>query len=134
MSETLTAGIRGLVAKGVMILLGIIVGVVAVTAMALMFGPISLSPLKPTVEGVLNRNFGDTTIQFEDLVLNWDSWDDGIDIRALGVAVQNPNGEQIAYLSQIAIGFETSAVVDGRLAPESLTIINPDLRLLRRED
>lgn len=123
-----------MVAKGVMILLGIIVGVVAVTAMALMFGPISLSPLKPTVEGVLNRNFGDTTIQFEDLVLNWDSWDDGIDIRALGVAVQNPNGEQIAYLSQIAIGFETSAVVDGRLAPESLTIINPDLRLLRRED
>lgn len=117
-----------------MILLGILVGVVAVTATALMFGPISLSPLKPTVEGVLNRNFGDTSIKFDDLVLNWDSWDEGVDIRALGVSVSNASGEQIASLSQIAIGFETSAVVDGRLAPETLTIINPDLRLLRRED
>jgi hypothetical protein len=122
------------VLRGLLLLLGLVIGVVAITAFRLVDGPVSLGYIKPMVQQGLNQNLGQYSADMEDIVLVWSGWDDGVEIRALQFRFIDAQANVLATLPQLAIGFETSELMAGRIAPESLKVYGPELSLLRRED
>jgi len=117
-----------------LLLLGLVIGVLAITAVRLMSGPVSLGYIKPTVQEGLNQNLGQYSSDMDDIVLVWSGWDNGIEIRALQFRFIDGQSNILASLPQLAIGFETSELIAGRIAPESFKVYGPELSLVRRED
>ena len=117
-----------------MIVFGLVIAVVATVAIWLLFRPISLGFAQPAIEQALNDNLPNYTSTIDEVVLVWSGWEEGADIRALNFKVTDEQGEVLAQLPELAIGFETTELLKGRLAPDSLKVIGPHLTLLRRED
>jgi hypothetical protein len=120
--------------RTMMVLMGLIVAAVAILGIRLFMGPISLGFIKPPIDRILAEGVPGYTATIEDFVLAWSGWDRGLDFQAIEFSVMDAQGDEIARLPRVAVGFETAGLLNGRLAPDSLTIIGPELTLLRRAD
>ncbi len=114
--------------------MGFIVAAVAIIGIRLFMGPISLGFIKPPIERVLADSLPGYTATIEDFVLTWSGWKSGLVFQAIEFSVKDERGNELARLARIEVSFETAGLMEGRLAPDSLTIFGPELTLLRRED
>ncbi|HJR21919.1 MAG TPA: DUF3971 domain-containing protein, partial [Dongiaceae bacterium] len=97
-------------------------------------GPIHLSFLKPYVEEALNRPGADFTFVIEDTVLAWAGWERTLDIRGVGVKVQDAAGQELASVPEVGFGLSGSALFRGLVAPSRIDLFRPELVLARNED
>ena len=67
-------------------------------------GPIHLSFLKPYVEEALNRPGADFKFVIEDTVLAWAGWERTLDIRGVGVSIQDAAGQELASVPEVGFG------------------------------
>jgi hypothetical protein len=96
-------------------------------------GPIHLSFLKPYVEDALNRPGADFQFVIQDTVLAWAGWERTLDIRAVGVQVQNSRGEELASVPELGFGLSGAALFRGLIAPSRIELYRPALALDRNE-
>lgn len=96
-------------------------------------GPIHLSFLKPYVEDALNRPGADFQFVIQDTVLAWAGWERTLDIRAVGVQVQNARGEELASVPELGFGLSGAALFRGLIAPSRIELYRPALALDRNE-
>ena len=96
-------------------------------------GPIHLSFLKPYVEDALNRPGADFQFVIQDTVLAWAGWERTLDIRAVGVQVQNARGEELASVPELGFGLSGAALFRGLVAPSRIELYRPALALDRNE-
>ena len=96
-------------------------------------GPIHLSFLKPYVEEALNRPGADFQFVIQDTVLAWAGWERTLDIRAVGVQVQNARGEELASVPELGFGLSGAALFRGLIAPSRIELYRPALALDRNE-
>jgi len=120
--------------RALLVLLGLIVATVAIVGIRLFMGPISLGFIKPPIERALADSLPGYSATIEDFILTWSGWDNGLDFQVIEFSLKDSQGTEIARLPRVAVEFETAGLLEGRLAPDSLTIIGPELALLRRED
>ena len=96
-------------------------------------GPIHLSFLKPYAEEVLNRSGGDFQFVIKDTVLAWAGWERTLEIRGVGVQIQDSAGRELMAVPEIGFGLSGTALSRGLLAPSRIELFRPDLSLVRNE-
>ncbi|MSO54514.1 MAG: hypothetical protein EXQ90_05230 [Rhodospirillales bacterium] len=94
-------------------------------------GPISLGFLSPYVEEALSFDPGAYQVSFDDTILTWAGWERTLDIRAVNVRVLDPNGTVIADIPELSLALSAEALLKGVLAPRSIDLFRPSLRLRR---
>ncbi|HET6156845.1 MAG TPA: AsmA-like C-terminal domain-containing protein [Dongiaceae bacterium] len=96
-------------------------------------GPIHLSFLKPYVEEALNRPGADFAFVIQDTVLAWAGWERTLDIRGVGVQIQDSSGRELASVPELGFGLSGAALFRGLLAPSRIELFRPALSLGRNE-
>ncbi|MFQ5618719.1 MAG: AsmA-like C-terminal domain-containing protein [Rhodospirillales bacterium] len=108
--------------------------ILLVAAWRLSSGPVSLAFLSPYIEDALNADRQTFRIRLEDTILTWAGWERTLDIRALKVRAIGPDGGLIASAPELSLSLSTRALWRGMLAPASIEVFRPKLRLLRHRD
>ncbi len=124
--------------KGVVhVLAGISAGLVIImllVAWQLSKGPISLGFLSPYIEESVNRGQPNFKFKMRDTILTWAGWERSFDIRILDVQILNHEDEIISSVPELSFALNRSALLQGEVAPDSLEIFGPKLRVIRQTD
>lgn len=106
----------------------------AALAWRLSAGPVSLKPLAPLLERVLDDVHPPVEAGVADVVLRWAGWDRGIDVRLTGVTLSTPEQGVIATIPELGVVVSTDSLRQRRLLIEAVDVFGLDLRLIRRAD
>ena len=102
-----------------------------VAAWQLSSGPISLGFLSPYIEKAVNSGQQTFKLAMDDTILTWAGWDRTLDIRVLGVKVLRQDGALIGSVPEVSFSLSGRALVGGLLAPQSIELFGPRLRISR---
>ncbi len=94
-------------------------------------GPISLAFLSPYIENALSREHGAFRVRLDDTILTWAGWERTLDIRVINVRALGPDGEIIAKVPELALSLSARGLLSGKLAPKSIDLFRPSLKLVR---
>ena len=97
-------------------------------------GPISLAFLSPYIENVLSADHRTFRIGLDDTILTWAGWERTLDIRVLNVRAIGGDGAVIARVPELSLSLSAAALVRGTVAPKSIELFRPSLRLVRHPD
>lgn len=100
----------------------------------LAMGPIPLEFLTPYIESALSPKGGPVVVKIGATKLTWDGWQRPVDVRAQKVRIANPSGVELATLDEVSIGLSFPGLMRGLVAPSSLDIHKPTVRLTRARD
>jgi hypothetical protein len=106
----------------------------AAVAWRLTSGPVSLGFLTPYVADALRQSDSPYRVDFADTVLTWAGRGHPLDIRILEVRAVGPDGAVAATVPEISLRFSMPALFRGMIAPTSLEIIEPRMRMVRARD
>ncbi|MGB0629558.1 MAG: AsmA-like C-terminal domain-containing protein [Alphaproteobacteria bacterium] len=117
---------------GIAVVLGILG---AASAWRLSQGPVSIKFLLPYAEDFLHRADSPVQADLEDLILTWAGWERALDLRALRVQLSDSeDGRRLARIREVSVTLSVRALIRGKVAPTSLEVIRPLIRLTRQED
>ena len=102
-----------------------------VAAWQLSSGPISLGFLSPYIEKAVNSGQRTFKLSMDDTILTWAGWDRTLDFRVLGVKVLRLDGVLIGSVPEVSFSLSGRALVGGLLAPQSIELFGPRLRISR---
>jgi hypothetical protein len=94
-------------------------------------GPISLSFLTPLIERALDTGRGNARIQLHDTILTWAADERELDIRAVGLQFVDSSGGVRATIPEMSVKFSGRALLRGLVAPTSLELFGPRVRVVR---
>jgi len=117
--------------------IGAVIGVAILTGLLvwrLSGEPLSLSFLTPYLEKALSAEDGSFTTRLDDTVLTWEGWKRAVDIRLRGVRAIGPDGKVIASVPDMAVALSFRGLLHGVVAPTSLEIFHPKVRVVRGPD
>jgi hypothetical protein len=117
----------GVLAAGIVIL-------VAVLAIRLSQGPLPVNFLSPYIIEALKGLDPVIDVHLDETVLIWSDTADTLDVRARGVHVQGPNGEERATVPELSVSLSIPALFHGMLAPSGLSVYGLRVRLVRTAD
>jgi len=116
-------------------------GLVAGLAIALILlgwrlssGPISLAFMSSPIESALSTIHKSIRVRLDDTVLTWAGWDRTLDIRVLNVRAVGPDDAVIARVPQVSLSLSVQAMLRGLVAPRSVELFGPSLRIVRNRD
>ncbi len=118
------------------ILAGLLAGSIALGGLAawrLHSGPVPLDFLTPHLEEALRDSDAGFNIDIEKTDLVWAGWRQAIDIRARNVGIISADGTALARVPQLSLGLSLRALVRGNIAPTSIDVVSPSIRVIRRE-
>lgn len=113
----------------------VVVGLLAAgSAWRLSQGPLSIKFLLPYAEDLLQRRDTRFRAELDDLILTWAGWERALDVRALGLRlVEKDAVRPVARIRELSVTLSVRALAEGKIAPTSLEIIRPRIRLIRDE-
>jgi hypothetical protein len=94
-------------------------------------GPISLSFLTPLIERALDTGRGNARIQLHDTLLTWVADERELEIRAVGLQFVDSSGSVRATIPEMSVKFSGRALLRGLVAPSSLELFGPRVRVVR---
>jgi hypothetical protein len=106
----------------------------AIGAWRLSSGPLSLGFLSPYLEEAFQEEDLPYKIEFEDTILTWAGWDRSLDIHVVNMRVAGTNGETLATAPEVSLGLSGSALLRGVVAPTSVELLGPRMRMIRGHD
>ena len=120
---------EGLAALGAVILLAI-----AGLTLVLSQGPISLTPIMPWIEALVQDEEGTDQLAIRDMELFWDSDEFRLGLRAFEVALRRNDGQTLVSVPQVDMSLSAAAIRDGVFAPAAIRLTGLSLSVLRREN
>ena len=122
--------------RGFMLLIGVLAVGLAVVfgflAWRLTAGPISLAFLSPYFEAALKSGDGGFAVKLDDTILTWSGEANTLEIRVRGAKAMGESGTVIAEIPDLSVTLSGGALLQGKLAPRSISIRNPALNLTRQ--
>ncbi len=95
-------------------------------------GPISLAFLSPYFESALKSDDGAFAVKLDDTILTWSGEANTLEIRVRGAKAIREAGTVIAEIPDLSVTLSGGALLQGKLAPRSISIRNPALNLTRQ--
>jgi len=102
-----------------------------VAAWQLSSGPISLGFLTAHLENAINARQQNFKLSMKDTILTWAGWDRTLDIRVLEVKVLRPDGSLVGSVPEVSFSLSGQALISGLLAPRSIELFGPRLKVSR---
>jgi len=122
-----TLQLTGVLVVGVAILTGVV-------AWRLTSGPLSIGFLTPYFERALSDSNKSFQIDVDDTILTWIGGDRTMDIRLVGSRILNADGNLVAQIPDLSVALSAKSLLRGNIVPQSLSVLNPSLRVVRRFD
>jgi hypothetical protein len=97
-------------------------------------GPISLDPLTPFVQRLIDRAIADPHISISAVSFGLGGGAGELDLRLAGVRLSRPDGQTLAAFPAVATSFSLRSLLRGSLTPARLVVEHPVLLLTREED
>ena len=97
-------------------------------------GPLSIAPLAPYLEDMLDDPAWPFLVRFDDAVLSWEGWRKKLDVRVVGAKFLDRQGAELISVPRMSIAFDGQALFAGQFRVIGLQLIEPRLRLLRHKD
>jgi AsmA-like C-terminal region/Protein of unknown function len=120
--------------KSITALIIVVALVVAAGFWRLSVGPVSLSILVGTVENLINENFDDLTVSFEDMVLEKDKESGVVQFRFIDLRVRDSDNSLVARTSRLAFRMSMGDLIGGTLSPTHLELLRPKMFVHRKLD
>ncbi|MEE2957260.1 MAG: AsmA-like C-terminal domain-containing protein [Pseudomonadota bacterium] len=111
----------------------LIVFLVGIVTWRLMQGPVILPFLSNYIENALNERGGPVQFTIKNTSLAWSSWERTLNVRLVQLSATNEKKQVITSIPQISVKFSFSALLQGVLAPTSLELLEPRIKLVRGE-
>lgn len=92
---------------------------------------LSVSFLKPQIEAALASSFGDADVQIDNVLLQRNRELGGLYLRLTNMSIRGPQNEAIAASPETAIGLKFLPLLIGQVEPDSLSLIGPEVHLVR---
>lgn len=108
--------------------------ILMLVAWQLSSGPISLAFLTPYIENAINVGHKNFRLTLEDTILTWAGWQRTLDIRVINVKALRPDGSLIGSVPEVSFSLSGNALVGGLIAPSSIELFGPRLRIRRDVD
>lgn len=108
--------------------------IVLVLLLVLANGPISLGFLTGPLEDVLSDEKGRFSVHIDDTSIAWAGWKRNVDLRAVGIRVKDPAGNDVVKLPSIAISLSGRAMLRKTLAVKSVDLFGLSLTIRRMPD
>lgn len=96
-------------------------------------GPLSLDFLTPYLEEALTAPDGSLRVDLHTTVLIWSPEDKTLAVRAVGVRALGPGDRVLASVPEMGLSVSGPALVRGIVAPRSVVLVSPTIRLVRDE-
>jgi len=96
-------------------------------------GPISLSFLTPYFESALKVSDNSFEIKLEDTILTWFGQDKDFGIKLRGAKAIASDGKIIAKIPELAVSLSGAALLQGKLAPSTISIFGPSVNVFRTQ-
>jgi hypothetical protein len=112
----------------------VVVAGVALAGWRFTQGPISVGFLKPLLDTAVEEAMPGYQVELADTVLVWAGWDHGVDVRARDMKILGPRGGRVAEFAEATIRLSGRSLVRGQIAPASVHVAGPALKLERGED
>ena len=116
---------------GVLILGMLVAGVIFVWRLSA--GPISVAYLTPYFEVALSASDGSYAVQLNDTILDWSDEARTLNVKLLGARVLDSEKDVILQVPELYVSLSASALLQGEIAPRSLSVVRPSLRITRNE-
>ena len=120
--------------RGAAVLVVLLIIVTALAYWRLSKGPISLAVLIPRAEKALDAIAAPNTITLDDFVLTWGGWRNPFDVKAVGVNLSGPGGEEIARFNELGVDISLPALLHGQVVPEKIVLRGLRLSVVRKAD
>ncbi len=104
------------------------------SAWKLSSGPISLAFLTPYIESSLATFHKSFRVRMDDTILTWAGWERTLDIRVLNFRALGEGDTLIASVPEISLSLSAKALIKGMIAPKSIEMFRPNLKLVRHRD
>ncbi|MEX2644607.1 MAG: AsmA-like C-terminal region-containing protein [Acetobacterales bacterium] len=114
-------------------LCGVLLLVAVVALWHVSRGPVSVSFLAPYLQQSLNQQDVPVGIDLADSRLTWEGWGRTLDVAAEEVRVVGPDGSVSAVLPRLSVSLSIRSLLTGEVAPSSITVVEPAIRLVRDE-
>ncbi|MEK9753182.1 MAG: DUF3971 domain-containing protein [Rhodospirillaceae bacterium] len=108
--------------------------VISLLAWQLSKGPVSLGFLTEYLERAVNVGHRDFKLELGDTILTWAGWERALDIRVLNVNIRSNNGATIGSVPEVAFSLSGSALIAGKIAPQSVEFYGPRVSIRRERD
>ena len=95
-------------------------------------GPISLAFLSPYFESALKSGDGAFEVKLDDTIATWSGETNTLEIRVRGAKAIAESGTVIAEIPDLSVTLSGGALLQGKLAPRSISIRDPALNLTRQ--
>jgi len=96
-------------------------------------GPISLSFLTPYFEAAFQVSDNSFEIKLENTILTWVGREQNLGIKLQSIKAIAVDGKVIAEVPELAISLSGAALLQGQIAPRSITIFGPSLNIIRTD-
>ncbi|MDE0943428.1 MAG: AsmA-like C-terminal domain-containing protein [Alphaproteobacteria bacterium] len=120
--------------KAIAAVLSTVILILVGTGAMLSQGPVSVAPLAPYLEDLLQDPSWRFRVRFDDAVLSWGGWRKKLDVRVLGARIIDRRGAELVSVPSMAVAFDGQALLAGQFQVIGLELIEPRLRLLRHKD
>lgn len=97
-------------------------------------GPVSLGFLSPYIEKAINASQRDFKFKMKETTVSWAGWDKTLDIRVIDVAIVGPGNNVIGTIPEVSFSLSGEALYRGQLAPRSIELLGPQLKVRRTRD
>lgn len=97
-------------------------------------GPVSLAPLVPYLEDLLDDQSWRFHLRIDDAVLAWGGWQKKLDVQVVGARFIDTRGAELISVPSLSVTFSSRALWAGQFRVTGLELIEPRLRLLRHDD
>jgi hypothetical protein len=110
------------------------VAAVAVLAIRLSHGPITIDRFRPEIEAALQPGDGSFRVVLGHAEIAWEGWSDGLRIRATQLRFERPDSTVLATVPSVSLRVAVGALMRGEVALKELKLLRPELRLVRTAD
>lgn len=95
---------------------------------------LSVSFLKPQIEAALADSFGGADVRIDNVLLQRDRELGGLFLRLTNMTIRSQQQEPIAASPETAIGLKFFPLLIGSVEPDSLSLIGPEVHLVRDQN
>ncbi len=114
-------------------LFGISAILFGVAAWRLSTGPVSIAFLSPYIEDAFGADDLSYRLKFDDTVLIWNGWGDGLDIIITDATLIGNNDNVLAAAPQISLGLSSLALFEGDVSITRIELLHPVVHMERQK-
>ncbi|HEY0265319.1 MAG TPA: hypothetical protein VGC16_01125, partial [Rhizomicrobium sp.] len=116
------------------VLVAAIVFFVVGAGLRLLWGPVSLGPLKGTLAGAIQTALPDIHIDYDQAAIEWSRDQGRVNLVVLGTRMYDARGRIVARAPKAAIGLAAAPFLRGRFVVKRITLVGVEFTLVHMKN